>query len=100
VRAALDLAGQNAGGADEGALAAALAANPDDHRTRYELANALAARGRLDEAVDHLLTIVEKDRAWDDDAARKQALKIFEAAGLMSDVAKAGRKRLSAILFS
>ena len=47
-----------------------------------------------------LLTIIEKDRAWNDDAARTQVLKIFEAAGFASDVAKIGRRRLSKILFS
>ena len=55
---------------------------------------------RLEEAADHLLTIIEKDRGWNDEAARKQLLTVFEAAGLMSQVARDGRKRLSAILFS
>jgi putative thioredoxin len=47
-----------------------------------------------------LLTIIEKDRAWNDEAARKHLIKIFEAAGGGSDIAKQGRRRLSAILFS
>jgi putative thioredoxin len=98
VRAALDL-GKEGGGGDLGALRARVEANPGDHQARYELADALAAQGKLEEAVDHLLTIVEKDRAWNDEAARKQLLKVFEAAGLMSDVAKSGRRRLSALLF-
>jgi len=49
---------------------------------------------------DQLLTIIEKDRAWNDEAARKQLLTVFEAAGPTSDVAKQGRRRLSALLFS
>jgi putative thioredoxin len=77
-----------------------LAANPDDHEARFELAAALAGAGRMDEAADHLLNIIERDREWNDQAARKQLLKIFEAAGPMSDVAKQGRRRLSSILFS
>ena len=100
VRAALDLAKPAAGGVDLSGLQAKVNANPNDHQARYDLAAALAGQNKLEEAVDQLLTIVEKDRAWNEEAARKQALKIFEAAGLMSDVAKAGRKRLSAILFS
>lgn len=98
VRAALALKAE--GGGDAAALARAVAANPGDHQARFDLAGALAAQGDLAGAVDHLLTIVEADRDWNDQAARKQALKIFEAAGLASDIAKAGRRRLSAILFS
>lgn len=77
-----------------------LAANADDHEARFELAKALAGAGRMDEAVDELIEIVRRDRAWNDDAARKQLLTIFEAAGPMSDVAKQGRRKLSALLFS
>jgi putative thioredoxin len=46
------------------------------------------------------LTIIAKDRAWNEEAARKQLLIVFEAAGPASDVAKQGRRRLSSILFS
>jgi putative thioredoxin len=77
-----------------------LAADADDHEARLELAKALAGTGRLQEAADHLLTIIERDRAWNDDAARKQLLTVFEAAGPTSEVAKQGRRRLSSILFS
>ena len=98
VRAALALA--EAADAETGPLERRLAANPDDHEARLELAKALAGQGKLQEAADHLLTIIAKDRSWNDDAARKQLLLIFEAAGPMSEVAKHGRRRLSAILFS
>lgn len=77
-----------------------LAADPDDHEARLELAKALAGAGHLQEASDHLLTIIARDRAWNDDAARKQLLTVFEAAGPTSEVAKQGRRRLSSILFS
>jgi putative thioredoxin len=46
------------------------------------------------------LHIVKADREWNEQAARKQLLTIFEAAGLSSDVAKDGRRRLSSLLFS
>ena len=78
----------------------ALASDPDDHQARFDLASALAGQGRLDEAADHLLTIIGKDQAWNDQAARKQLLTVFEAAGFTSEVARQGRRRLSAILFS
>ena len=74
--------------------------DPDDHEARFELAKALAGGHKLAEAADQLLTIIEKDRAWNDEAARKQLLMVFEAAGQMSEIARNGRRRLSAILFS
>ena len=77
-----------------------LAADPDDHEARLELAKALAGTGRLQAAADHLLAIIARDRAWNDDAARKQLLTVFEAAGPTSEVAKQGRRKLSTILFS
>lgn len=98
VRAALALA--EAAPAETAAFEQRLTADPDDHEARLELAKALAAAGRWDEAADNLLSIIERDREWNDEAARKQLLQVFEAAGPMSEVAKQGRRRLSAILFS
>jgi putative thioredoxin len=98
VRAALALAAEAP--SDTGQFEKRLAANADDHEARFELAKALAGKHRLDQAADHLLTIIEKDRAWNDEAARKQLLTVFEAAGHASEIARNGRRRLSAILFS
>ncbi len=98
VRAALKLA--EAAPSETAAFEKRLAADADDHEARFELAKALAGAGRLDQASDHLLTIIQRDRAWNDEAARKQLLTVFEAAGPTSEIAKQGRKRLSAILFS
>jgi len=98
VRTALKLAGSAS--AETSALDQRLQADPDDHEARLELAKAHAAAGAYDKAADELLHIIQRDREWNDQAARKQLLEVFEAAGPMSDVAKQGRKRLSAILFS
>lgn len=98
VRAALALAADAP--SDTAAFEARLAKDPDDHEARFELAKALAGSHRLGEAADQLLAIIEKDRAWNDEAARKQLLTVFEAAGYMSEIARNGRRRLSAILFS
>jgi len=98
VRAALALAAK--GGAETAALERRLQADPSDHQARFELAQARAAQGDFAAASDQLLQIIEKDRTWNGDAARKELLTVFEAAGLSSDTAKAGRRRLSAILFS
>ena len=61
---------------------------------------ALAGSGRMMEAVNQLLESIRRDREWNDQAARKQLLTIFEAAGPVSDVAKQGRRKLSSILFA
>ncbi len=98
VKAALALA--STANAETAAFEKRLATDPGDHEARYELAKALAGQGDLHAAADHLLTIIAKDRTWNDEAARKQLLVVFEAAGPMSEVAKQGRRRLSSILFS
>ncbi|WP_091735782.1 thioredoxin family protein [Phenylobacterium immobile] len=98
VRAALALAAEAPSETAE--FEQRLAKDEGDHEARFELAKALAGTGRLDEAVDQLITIIERDRAWNDEAARKQLLTVFEAAGLMSETAKRGRRRLSAALFA
>jgi len=98
VRAALALAAEAPSETAE--FERRLAADADDHEARIELAKALAASGRMTEAVDQLIESIGRDRAWNDEAARKQLLTVFEAAGPMSDVAKQGRRKLSAILFS
>ena len=99
VRAQLALAA-NAPSAETAALAAAVSANPGDHQARYDLALAQAATGDFKGSVDGLLAIVQADRDWNEQAARKQLLTVFEAAGAMSEVARDGRRRLSSILFA
>lgn len=100
VRAALDLAAKGAGSGEIGSLRAGVNANPADLDGRFALANALVGRGELAEAADQLLAIIERDRAWNEDAARKLLLQVFDAAGLTSEIARNGRRKLSALLFS
>lgn len=99
VRAAIKLAAA-APASDFSEFETRLQADPDDHGARYGLAEALAAAGRLDEAVDALLHIFSRDRDWNGGAARAKLIEIFEAAGPTSDVAKTGRRRLSSLMFS
>ena len=101
VRAALKLAA--AAPADDGEAAALrrrVEADPDDHQARFDLAGVLSAQGDLQGAADELLTLIGRDRAWNDEAARKQLLTVFEAAGPGSEVARQGRRRLSSLLFA
>lgn len=99
VRAQLALAASAPTGATA-ELEARIAADPQDHQARYDLSLALASAGDLSGAVDQLLAIVKADREWNDQAARKQLLTVFEAAGGASDIARDGRRRLSSILFA
>ncbi|MFK4058823.1 tetratricopeptide repeat protein [Brevundimonas sp. NPDC046655] len=99
VRAQLALAAAAPTGANA-ELEAKIAADPNDHQARYDLSLALASTGDLNGAVDQLLAIVKADREWNDQAARKQLLTVFEAAGATSEVARDGRRRLSSILFA
>jgi putative thioredoxin len=82
------------------AFEARLAADPADHEARYELATALNATGKPEEAANALLEIIRRDRAWNEGAARLQLLKFFEAWGLTDPVTIAARRKLSALLFS
>jgi putative thioredoxin len=101
VKTALELAeaGQKAAG-EVGKYEARLAADPKDHQARLDLAVALFGAGQREQAIDHLFEIIKRDRAWNEDAARKQLLKFFEAIGLADPLTVAARRRLSAILFA
>jgi putative thioredoxin len=98
-QAAVQLAEQAASVGDLGGLLARIAANPDDHQARFDLAIALNAKGDRTGAAERLLEIVKRDRKWNEDAARKQLLQFFEAWGLMDPAAVAARRKLSAIWF-
>jgi putative thioredoxin len=77
-----------------------LAADPADHQARYDLATALNAMDERGQAADALLEIIRRNRTWNEDAARRQLLKFFEAWGFDDPATVAARRRLSAVLFS
>jgi putative thioredoxin len=99
-RAAIDVAAQAAHLGPVAELEQKVAANPLDHQARFDLAMALNANNRRQEALDQLLEIVRRDRKWNDDGARKQLVQFFEAWGPTDDNTVAGRRRLSSILFA
>ena len=86
--------------ADAGPFEARLAANPDDHEARFELANARMAAGDRDGAADALLELISRDRDWNEGAARQRFLQLLEAQGLEDAWSRAQRRRLSAVLFT
>ncbi len=83
-----------------GELEARVERDPNDFEARYELASALFAAGEREAAIDELLEIVRRNRAWNEEAARKQLVKFFEAMGPTDPLTVAARRRLSSILFS
>jgi putative thioredoxin len=99
-RAALELAEQAKSVGPINELEQKLAANPLDHQARFDLAVAMNSKNRRQEAVDHLIEIVRRDRKWNEDGARKQLVQFFEAWGPTDEATVAGRKRLSSILFA
>ena len=98
-RAALEVASA-APTADTSAFEQRLAANPDDHEARFEIASAKMAGGDRDGAADALLEIIARDREWNDGAARKRFLQLLEAQGLEDPWSSAQRRRLSSVLFT
>lgn len=100
VQAMIDLAEQAESLGPIAELEQKVAADPLDHQARFDLATALNAAGRREDATTHLLEIVRRDRKWNEDGARKQLVQFFEAWGPADDATVEGRKRLSTILFS
>lgn len=81
-------------------LEATVAANPDDHQARYDLALALNAEGKRVEAAESLIAVLKRDRTWNEDGARKKLLEFFDAWGPLDPATNKGRRLLSAALFS
>ena len=100
-RSAIDLAASTAElGGDAAELRAKVEANPADHQARLDLALALYAGNDAAGAIGELLEIIRRDREWNDEAARKQLIKIFDALGPTDPLVMESRRKLSSILFS
>jgi putative thioredoxin len=80
-------------------LEEALAKDPKNHQARFDLALALNAANQRVEASDHLLEIYKQDKEWNEDGARRQLVLFFESWGFMDEAAKAGRRKLSSLMF-
>lgn len=99
-RAQLELARQAANAGPEQELRAAVEADPADHQARFDLAAALLAADKPQEAVDQLLDLFRRDREWNDWAAKTQLFTIFEALKPQDPIVLAGRRRLSSMIFA
>jgi len=101
VISAVELAEAGAANAGEiDALRAKVEADPTDHQARFDYAVAAFAAGDPEAAIEALLEIILRERAWNEEAARTELLKIFEALGPTEEATVAGRRKLSSILFS
>jgi putative thioredoxin len=98
-RAQLELARQAANAGPEDDLRRAVAADPENRQARFDLALALHAAGKVDEAVDTLLDLFRMDREWNDGAAKTQLFTIFEALKPQDPIVLKGRRRLSSMIF-
>ena len=98
--ASVELARKASSAGDVETLRAKTEANPNDTQSRFDLALALNARGDRKGALEELLTIMRKDRTFNDDAARKQLLQLFDAWGGSDPITISGRQRLSSLLFA
>ena len=85
---------------DPVAIEQELATNPDSHEQRVKLAKIRNVEGKREEAAEHLLLIMRKDRSFDDDGARRQLLEFFDVWGAKDPATIAARRKLSSILFS
>ena len=99
-RAALEVADVPLPSADTAAIKARIAADPDDHAARLDLANARMAAGERDAAAEALLESIGRDATANDGAARARLLQLLEAAGYEDPWGRAQRRRLSALLFT
>ena len=100
VKTTLELAEEASKAGPLGELEKRVATNPADHQARFDLALAQFAAGSREEALDNLLEIFRRNRGWNEDAARKQLVKFFDAMGPADPLTVGGRKRLSSLMFS
>ena len=99
-RAQIELAKQAANAGPEAELRAAVDADPRDNQARFDLAAALLAAAKPQEAVDELLEIFRRDREWNDGAAKTQLFTIFDALKPQDPIVLNGRRRLSSMIFA
>lgn len=100
VRTALDLMAEAPLDEDMASARESVAAEPENHSARYDLAEKLIGQGKNKDAVDHLLTILTDDLNWEDGKAKAKLLEIFEAAGPKDPITVEGRRRLGSLMFA
>ena len=100
VHAQIELAKQARDAGPINELALLVEKNPDDNDARFKLAQALHGAGQVEDAVDQLLELFKRDRAWNDGAAKAQLFTIFEALEPNNEIVLNGRRKLSSLIFA
>ncbi len=100
VRATIELTEASADAGETSELRDKIAANPDDHQSRLDLAMALVGSGDTEGAIDALLESFGRDREWNEGAAKEQLFKLFDSLGAKDPIAQKGRRRLSSMIFA
>ncbi|MDR9435851.1 MAG: thioredoxin [Thiohalophilus sp.] len=72
--------------------------DPKDSEARYQLSARYAAEGRHEDAMQQLLEIVKRDRAYNDDAGRKGLLRMFDLLGNQGELVSKYRRLLAQAL--
>ncbi|MBW6505942.1 MAG: tetratricopeptide repeat protein [Rhodobacteraceae bacterium] len=98
-RAQLALARQAAKAGPVSDLLAATLADPQNHQARFDLAAALHAEGKVEAAIEELLELFQRDRDWNEGAAKAQLLTIFGALKPTDPIGQKGRRKLSSMIF-
>ena len=96
----LELARQAENAGPEAELLAQVEADPGNHQARFDLAVALNASGKAEEAVEQLLELFRRDREWNDGAAKAQLFTIFDALTATDPIAQKGRRKLSSLIYA
>lgn len=99
-KAQLALARQAADAGPVAELLAQVEADPANLQARFDLAQALHANGKVEEAVDELLELFRRDREWNNGAAKTQLFTIFEALKPTDPIVLKGRRKLSSMIFA
>lgn len=100
VRTALDLMADTPLDEDMASAKETVAADPENHDARFELAEKLIGQGKNGAAADHLLTILADNLEWGEGKAKAKLLEIFEALGPKDAVTVEGRRRLGSLMFA
>ncbi|KAF0115267.1 MAG: putative thioredoxin [Hyphomonadaceae bacterium] len=100
LRALISLSHDAQGAAEPKELLTILRGNQEDFQARFDLARAYIKHGDFEGAIEALFVIMNRDLDWNQKQARHLLLKIFDALGNNSEITKAGRRRLSSLLFS
>ncbi|MFQ8429865.1 tetratricopeptide repeat protein [Amaricoccus sp. W119] len=99
-RAQIELAGSGADAGEAAELAAEVERDPANHQARFDLADALYAKGDAEGAISQLLELFRRDREWNEGAAKARLFTLFDSLGPKDPAVLKGRRSLSSMIFA